>query len=824
MIHINTVEIEEFRGIRRLELDLAGKNFAICGPNGTGKSAVVDAIEFCLTGDITRLSGEGSREVSVKAHAPHVDQRDHPENARVKIVAGIPSLRREVTIRRSVKNPRTVIVTPDDPGVKAVVDQLQTHPEFALSRREIVKYIITPAGRRSEDVQNLLRLEHLEKVRRVLMTYSNKRQAEAETTTRRRSVAETDLARAIGMSQFVPVSFLQRVNEERRLLGLEDLGDLGPDVSLKAGAPLPQGDEPRTASLSKAPALADIRGFQTAAHSPEPAPLVGTRKSAINLLKILREDEKSLVLVRRQSFIKAGLGLVVDDACPLCDAIWQAEELRNHLRQKLASAEEHGMVLQELRGTIGSIIEALAVRAVDVKRAIEYCDRLQPPIEHPALSSYLAEIKELDTTLARFSADPMDVDSALESASSSWWSLPEAQRAEVDECEREVAALPDTSLEDDAREILIVCQERYEKLMTERSAEETHKRRAVIAQHVLDCYNRSSTAVLEGIYDQVAKNFREYYRVLNREDEADFACKLEAEPAKLSLDVDFYGRGLFPPGAYHSEGHQDAMGLCLYLALMKYTLGDQFTFAVLDDVLMSVDTGHRREVCRLLKSEFPNTQFILTTHDRVWLQYMKTENLISGSKTFGGWTVDTGPRVWDDRDVWSEIDKHLDENQVAEAAFLLRHYLEYTATVLADNLRAPVEFRGDGQYDLGDLLPRALKQWRNWLEQAEKSAQRWGLEDRQEEASAKRTEARSLIVQTKTEEWAINPSVHFNQWANLSPAEFREVVEAFGDLLLHLRCENPKCGSYLYVSPRKGEAEELRCNCGATSFNLKDRA
>ena len=88
------------------------------------------------------------------------------------------------------------------------------------------------------------------------------------------------------------------------------------------------------------------------------------------------------------------------------------------------------------------------------------------------------------------------------------------------------------------------------------------------------------------------------------------------------------------------------MGLCLYLALMKHTLGDKFTFAVLDDVLMSVDAGHRRDVCRLLKKEFPKTQFVLTTHDRVWLQYMKTEGLIERSQSFGGWTgdlVDTAP-------------------------------------------------------------------------------------------------------------------------------------------------------------------------------------
>ena len=70
------------------------------------------------------------------------------------------------------------------------------------------------------------------------------------------------------------------------------------------------------------------------------------------------------------------------------------------------------------------------------------------------------------------------------------------------------------------------------------------------------------------------------------------------------------------------------MGLCLYLALMKKLQGNNFRFAVLDDVLMSVDTVHRREVCNLLKQYFPNTQFILTTHDEVWLKLMATAGLI----------------------------------------------------------------------------------------------------------------------------------------------------------------------------------------------------
>lgn len=263
------------------------------------------------------------------------------------------------------------------------------------------------------------------------------------------------------------------------------------------------------------------------------------------------------------------------------------------------------------------------------------------------------------------------------------------------------------------------------------------------------------------------------------------------------------------------------MGLCLYLALMKHTLGDRFTFAVLDDVLMSVDAGHRREVCRLLKSEFPRTQFILTTHDRVWLQYMKTEGMIARSQSFGGWTVDTGPRVWDDHDIWTEIQNDLDQDDVAKAALLLRRYLEHTAIILADNLRARIEFRSDGHYDLGEVLPQALKKWRKRLEEGEKSAGHWGREDERAALAAKRAEAKGLIAKTNAEQWAINPSVHFSEWANLQRHEFQGVVDAFKELFEKLRCENVNCQSYLYVLPRKGNAEEMRCNCGATSINLR---
>src|SRR5260370_713312 len=138
MIQIYSIVIAEFRGIRRLKLDLGNKNFAICGPNGTGKSGVVDALEFALTGSVSRLTGQGTSGINVKTHAAHVDSREQPSKARVVLTASIPSLKKKVVIERRVSNSNTAIISPEDPDVTAVVSELGKHPEFALSRREII--------------------------------------------------------------------------------------------------------------------------------------------------------------------------------------------------------------------------------------------------------------------------------------------------------------------------------------------------------------------------------------------------------------------------------------------------------------------------------------------------------------------------------------------------------------------------------------------------------------------------------------------------------------------------------------------------------------
>ncbi|WP_439360486.1 ATP-binding protein [Bradyrhizobium sp. DASA03007] len=125
MIRIETIYIKEFRVIRDLTLEFKGQNFAACGPNGTGKSGVVDAIEFALTGNISRLAGAGTGGLSVKAQGPHVDRRNKPEAASMTVHVTIPGLgNMKVRIRRSLKSASAPEITPADKDVVATFERI----------------------------------------------------------------------------------------------------------------------------------------------------------------------------------------------------------------------------------------------------------------------------------------------------------------------------------------------------------------------------------------------------------------------------------------------------------------------------------------------------------------------------------------------------------------------------------------------------------------------------------------------------------------------------------------------------------------------------
>ena len=554
------------------------------------------------------------------------------------------------------------------------------------------------------------------------------------------------------------------------------------------------------------------KGFPDLAKTETAAIVAGLTK--------LEADPALLSALQRRSFIEKGLELVDGPECPLCDSPLESEQhLRDHLEAKLAKSEEARKLQQTLLND-GAAVAQIAIRLVGLLGPVQRVAEAHGEGEFARL--LLAWKADLEALKAKLTT--VDGLTGLKGRlTAGWLETPKSFPKSLTAFTEKVGAKPDQTATLDAQTFLTTAQLRltdYREAMRKSKAAEIA---CASARAAYDTYCSVLEDELNTLYEEVQKDFCALYRAVNEDDEAKFTAKLTPSEGSLGLEVNFYERGLFPPAAYHSEGHQDGMGVCLYLALMKRLFGNGFTLALLDDVVMSVDAGHRYQFCKLLKTHFPDTQFIITTHDRLWAEQMKSAGLVTGktSISFHSWTIDTGPLVESNQEIWDEIAAALNKGKVEVAAAALRHHLEYVSRHVADQIGATPQFRADANYELGELLPSVLKRMKDLCGKAADAAQSWGNAADKEAAAKRKASLSTSNAATSVEQWAVNKAVHYNEWANFGRKDFEPVVAAFKELLDCFRCDS--CDSWLYATPR-GNSEALRCACNKVNLNLKPKA
>jgi hypothetical protein len=814
VIKLESAHIEEVRGIRKLDIDFGKSTFAISGPNGSGKSGVIDAIEFGLTGQIGRLTGRGTKGLSVTEHGPHVDKTKFPDAAFVELKVFLPEIGKSATITRKVSSPKKPKIVPADADVKAALAEVADHPEIMLSRREILRFILVEPTKRSEEIQTILKLDEIGQTRSALNTAQNKLQTAQRSAAAQAQTDRDALLLHLQTSTLRPEDLLEAVNKRRKVLALPEIAELTADTKLDAGLAAAA----KMPDFNKQSALRDLKALSDAA---DKFPNLARKEAAAILsdLAQLEADPALLAALQRRALVEKGLDLVDGPECPLCDHSWKnAQHLREHLKAKLAKSEE-ARKLQEALLNNGA---ALAKAAMGVLGLVGLVQKVAEGQGENGFSQVLGGWK---TDLEGLKAKLTSVDglTGLKARlTAGWLGIPKIFPKGLKALTENIEARPDQTAALDAQTFLTTAQLRlgdYREALRKNKAAEIAWTSANTAY---EAYCSVMEEELNTLYDDVQEDFSTFYRAINEGDEAKFTAKLTPSEGRLDFDVNFYERGLFPPGAYHSEGHQDGMGVCLYLALMKRLFGDRFTFALLDDVVMSVDAAHRYQFCKLLKTYFPNTQFVITTHDRLWAEQMKSAGLVTAktSIAFHSWTIDTGPLVESSLEIWDEIAAALGKGKVEAAAAALRHHLEYVSRHLADQLGATPPFRADGNYELGELLPSVLKRMKDLYAKAAEAAQSWGKAADRDEAAKRKTLLSTSNAAISVEQWAVNKAVHYNEWANFGKKDFEPVVAAFKELLGCFSCET--CESWVYVTPR-GAPESLRCPCNAISLNLKPK-
>ena len=189
-------------------------------------------------------------------HGPHVEKRNDPDAASVRLDVYIPHLKRTASIIRTIRKPKNPKVAPNDAAVKAVFAQLVEHTEVTLSRREIIKFILSEATKRSRDVQTLLKLDDIDQTRATLKTTENKLTAEQATAKALVDASEDSLKRHLDLAALNSDDVLAALNRRRQILGLAALEQLTRDTDVCEG--IAHGNNDGEAAPSKETALTDL--------------------------------------------------------------------------------------------------------------------------------------------------------------------------------------------------------------------------------------------------------------------------------------------------------------------------------------------------------------------------------------------------------------------------------------------------------------------------------------------------------------------------------------------------------------------------------------
>ena len=824
---IHRLEIRGLRGVPELVIEPNGENFILYGPNGCGKSTVVDAIDFLLSGNISRFSGQGTSGIELRTHGCHLNY--DPADVWVKGEVLIGDRSQPIEVERRMERPDELIVPPEQRPLIERAFNVAKDAHYVLTRREILKYITSQSSTRAKEIQSLLKVEGLEKVRKSLR--ANRTELERALSSTRSAVEEERgrILDALGLKHWEEPEVLQSLNELLAGLGCKELSHLhdAMDCSFAAATPAPKTPEDsRQDCASIASALLDLCNDEKQ-HRIE---LISQFLAAHADLQSLHEWKTQS---NRAALYQHGRELIsMDGACPLCETAFPPGDLLAHIEKRLAALEDGRKRLEAIQASALRVREHLAIEKSMVERLLRGLPSDSEPAVHQEIESWEQQLVKalavLRSPQEQGAADQVD-DESFRSGFATEPRLSILRRF-IEELDQSEATAEDTSR---LRVKLIQVASSLDRLAGQKVDLERAERAAKRSKHLYDSFIEARDEILDDLYGGIKDRFVQIYREIHDPEETLFDAKFQPNDAGLDLEVDFHGRGNYPPHALHSEGHQDSMGLALYLALAERLLGDDLNVIVLDDVVMSVDLGHRRELCSVLRRIFPERQFIITTHDLTWSKQLQASGVASrkNTLTLAKWSLEGGPLVKAPLDLRERILDALKREEVPFAAWLLRRGAESHFAETAAVLNGTIRYSRDaswGLYELmtascnalNELMKRAKTAARNWRQKAKDEATQTHAADLEQQFQRRMDAFKEHKTSAEKELWAVNNNVHFNEYIEgFSARDFRNEVDAMFNLMDAFRCSS--CDGLLRLITEGATKTVVKCRCGHETWNLE---
>jgi energy-coupling factor transporter ATP-binding protein EcfA2 len=694
-IKIKQLDIIGLRGVKnQFTLSLGERSTLLYGDNGTGKSSISDSLEWFYTDVVSHLS---SAEIDLKDALRNAYLEPEIDSS-INISYNKPIINSE----RKLYNKKGKLLT----EFSNTTDDFNSYLERSRKENLILRYqflrdfIDQTKGDKLKNLSDIIGYSEVTKAKEVLKKSFNAIKSEIKNQNFETQITtqKQTLIQKIGAAVSQEVNLFEKINEIIKPL------NTGITVATL-------NDIDKVLLTLKTPATSifvnELRFLENCQTS------ISTIQSEASWIDIeyekyfkefdkIANDVQSIMQTFLSELLKAGSDVITkkfhkDESCPLCLQPKNINDLQAEIKIRLQEIEESA----KKKASFDSA--KLNITGIITER-IKRLDTLnsEPSLNDPSNSTIkkaIGDLKQKFELYQKASSEKVTSGNKIEIANN--LKLHAEDFLELNVISERITKIK-TAIAGDNTTILYANISSAKDAFIQIKKFEIDREKLEAQKNSLEIiYNEFVKKQKEGLQnfiDTFSGTINEFYQYMNPgelfEEIRIVTIGEEDELNGITIEYKYKGAWVSPPQKYFSESHLNCFGISFFLASVV-AFNKENKFLVLDDVISSFDTNHRKKFADLLFEKFVDYQIVLLTHEEQWFQYVrqlakKKGWLINEIR----WTEAKGTHLDElPNDLKELIEQSIEGGNIAFLGNPIRKYLEHILKNICLNLEVKVSFR-----------------------------------------------------------------------------------------------------------------------------------
>ena len=804
---IKSISIAGIRGIKdSISLPLNEKSVLLYGDNGTGKSSISDAIEWFYTDKVSHLSGS---EIDLKDALRNSYQKDTDAAS-----IAISYKRNAIDATKNLFKKRgklTYEISNSSDDFQKYYSASQN--ENLLLRHQFLRgFIDKTKGEKQEHLSNIIGFSEVNKTKDVLRKAFNSIKSEIKTQnfeTQINNEKQTLIAK-IGAAVSQENNLFEKINEIIEPLkagiivsSIEDIDKVLNHIKKPAN----------TKQITELQFLENTNKALSTLKS-EIFFIDGEYQKYFSEFNKIAEDVQSIMQTFLAELLKTGETVISkkyhkEDNCPLCLQEKNLEDLKTDIQRRLKEIEESSkkkVTFDTAKKSVSDIIT-------------ERLKRLELTSNNSLLNEQENEsikkaISNLSTKLTEYQKTSNEkVTSGNKLPTNDTLLLTEDDFKIQKQIYSRFEAIQTAIKNDKSTELYANISAAKDAFLKIKRFEKDKSKLEYQKNSLELIYNefvKRQKEGLESFINTFSSYINDFYQYMNP-DERFHEIRIvtigeDDELNGITIEYKYNNEWVSPPQKYFSESHLNCFGISFFLASV-IAFNKENKFIVLDDVISSFDSTHRKRFADLLFEKFSDYQFILLTHEAEWFSYVQQ---LAKKK---GWTI--GEIKWTEAkgthleekpsDLKEFIEQELSNSSIEALGNPIRKYLEAKLKDIALNLDVKVSYRTN--YDNEKRMPDELLN-----ELKSKINKNGGQDIKAKVPIIERVASSSLLGNLLSHDNPFNPKLGDLKafWADIKELETIFYCQ-------EITCTRPKVSLKNYDNV----AKKIRCGCDTIKYDWK---